>query len=123
MQKMGIGGLEYRDTAEVSGGQLARAGICRALVNDPEILFADEPTGALNSKSAEEIMKLLVEINQKGTAILLVTHDMKVAAKADRVIFMKDGSIVTDLSLQKFRGNDMESRTEKVLVKMADVGI
>lgn len=123
MQKMGIGGLEYRDTAEVSGGQLARAGICRALVNDPEILFADEPTGALNSKSAEEIMKLLVEISQKGTAILLVTHDMKVAAKADRVIFMKDGSIVTDLSLQKFCGNDMESRTEKVLAKMAAVGI
>ncbi len=123
MQKMGIGGLEYRDITEVSGGQLARAGICRALINDPEILFADEPTGALNSKSAEEIMKLLVEISQKGTAILLVTHDMKVAAKADRVIFMKDGSIVTDLSLQKFCGNDMESRTEKVLAKMAAVGI
>lgn len=123
MQKMGIGGLEYRNITEVSGGQLARAGICRALVNAPEILFADEPTGALNSKSAEEIMKLLVEISQKGTAILLVTHDMKVAAKADRVIFMKDGSIVTDLSLQKFCGNDMESRTEKVLAKMAAVGI
>lgn len=123
MNKMGIDGLEDRDIREVSGGQLQRAGICRALMNDPEILFADEPTGALNSKTAEEIMGLLVEINRKGTAILLVTHDPLVAAKADRVLFMKDGSIVSELMLQKFGGKDMEARTERVLAKMAAVGI
>ncbi|MBA9086815.1 putative ABC transport system ATP-binding protein [Fontibacillus solani] len=123
MKKTGIAGLESRDTTEVSGGQLQRAGICRALMNAPEILFADEPTGALNSKSAEEIMGLLVDINKEGTAILLVTHDAKVAARADRVLFTKDGNIVFELPLQKFSGRDMEARGEKVLAGMATVGI
>lgn len=123
MRKTGIGGLENRDTTEVSGGQLQRAGICRALINAPEILFADEPTGALNSKSAEEIMGLLVDINKEGTAILLVTHDAKIAARADRTLFTKDGNIVSELSLQKFSEKDMEARTEKVLIQMATVGI
>lgn len=123
MKKTGIAGLEDRDTTEVSGGQLQRAGICRALMNAPEILFADEPTGALNSKSADEIMGLLVDINKEGTAILLVTHDAKVAARADRVLFTKDGNIVSDLPLQKLGGADLEARGEKVLAGMAAVGI
>lgn len=123
MKKTGIAGLENRDTTEVSGGQLQRAGICRALMNAPEILFADEPTGALNSKSAEEIMELLVEINKEGTAILLVTHDAKVAARADRVLFTKDGNIVSELPLQKFSSRGMETRGEKILAEMAAMGI
>jgi len=123
MQKTGIAGLENRDTTEVSGGQLQRAGICRALMNAPEILFADEPTGSLNSKSAEEIMGLLVDINREGTAILLVTHDAKIAARADRILFTKDGNIVSGISLQKYSGKGMEARTEKVLAQMAVVGI
>lgn len=123
MQKTGISGLESRDTTEVSGGQLQRAGICRALINSPEILFADEPTGALNSKSAEEIMELLVDINKEGTAILLVTHDAKVAAMADRVLFTKDGNIVSEVLLQKFSGRNIGARGEKVLSGMAAVGI
>ncbi|WFR58430.1 ABC transporter ATP-binding protein [Anaerocolumna sp. AGMB13025] len=123
MRKTGIAGLENRDTKEVSGGQLQRAGICRALMNAPEILFADEPTGALDSKSAEEIMELLVNINKEGTAILLVTHDAKVAARADRVLFTKDGKIVSELQLKKSGGSDMEARGKKVLTKMAAVGI
>nr|WP_243167911.1 ATP-binding cassette domain-containing protein [Anaerocolumna cellulosilytica] len=122
MKKTGIAGLESRDTTEVSGGQLQRAGICRALMNAPEILFADEPTGALNSKSAEEIMGLLMDINKEGTAILLVTHDVKVAAKADRVLFTKDGNIIFELPLQRFSGRDIEARVEKVLNGMAAMG-
>lgn len=123
MKKTGIDGLEDRDTTEVSGGQLQRAGICRALMNAPEILFADEPTGALNSKSAEEIMELLADINQEGTAILLVTHDARVAARADRILFTKDGSIVSQLPLQRFHGKELEARGERVLAEMAAVGI
>lgn len=123
MKKTGIGGLENREITEVSGGQLQRAGICRALMNSPEILFADEPTGALNSKSAESIMGLLADINREGTAILIVTHDAKIAACADRVLFMKDGAIVSELPLQKFSRKDMETRAEKVLAGMAVVGI
>ncbi|MDR0301629.1 MAG: ABC transporter ATP-binding protein [Treponema sp.] len=123
MKKTGISGLEKRDTAEVSGGQLQRTGICRALINSPEILFADEPTGALNSKAAGEIMGLLSEINKDGTAILLVTHDAKVAARADRVLFTKDGAIVSDLFLDKSTGKDFEERAEKVIAQMTAVGI
>jgi putative ABC transport system ATP-binding protein len=123
MKKTGIEGLESRDTTEVSGGQLQRAGICRALMNAPEILFVDEPTGALNSKLAEEIMGLLVDINKGGTAILLVTHDAKVAARADRVLFTKDGHIVSELPLQKFSDRDVEARGGKVLAGMAAVDI
>lgn len=123
MKKTGISGLESRDTTEVSGGQLQRAGICRALMNDPEILFADEPTGALNSRSAEEIMELLVDINKEGTAILLVTHDSKVAARADRILFTKDGNIVSELSLQNFSDEDIDLRGKKVLAAMDAVGI
>lgn len=119
MRKTGIEGLENRGITEVSGGQLQRAGICRALMHSPEILFADEPTGALNSKSAEDIMALLTDINQEGAAILLVTHDARIAARAGRVLFMKDGSIVSELSLRKFTRETMEARTERILAKMA----
>ncbi len=75
MKKVGIEELEKRDITQVSGGQLQRAGICRALMSDPEIIFGDEPTGSLNSSSAEEIMNIFSEINDDGTAVMLVTHD------------------------------------------------
>jgi putative ABC transport system ATP-binding protein len=123
MSKTGISGLERRDTTEVSGGQLQRAGICRALINSPEILFADEPTGALNSKSADEIMALLTDINADGTAILLVTHDARIAARAGRVLFTKDGAVVADLPFPKSNGYDLDARTEKIISQMAAVGI
>jgi len=93
MEKAGITELENRNTTQASGGQLQRVGICRALMSDPKIIFGDEPTGALNSKSANEIMRLLGEIHQTGTTIMLVTHDVKVAAKTERVLFMIDGKI------------------------------
>ena len=105
MTDMGIGELGSRGINQVSGGQLQRAGICRALINQPKIIFADEPTGALNSKASEEIMILLENINQKGTTILLVTHDIKVAASADRVLLMKDGNIIGDKKFEKIEKN------------------
>ena len=119
MRMTGISGLEQRDTTEVSGGQLQRAGICRALINSPEILFADEPTGALNSKAAGEIMDLLTGINKDGTAILLVTHDAKVAARADRVLFTKDGRIVSALALSGPTLRDPAQRAEAITRQMA----
>jgi putative ABC transport system ATP-binding protein len=93
MKETGIAELEKRNITQASGGQLQRVGICRALMNNPKIIFGDEPTGALNSKSANEIMGLLAEIHRTGTTILLVTHDIKVAAKTGRVLFMLDGKI------------------------------
>jgi putative ABC transport system ATP-binding protein len=121
MKKTGIDGLENREISEVSGGQLQRAGICRALMNDPEILFADEPTGALNSKSAEEIMDLLEAIHKEGTAILIVTHDAKVAARASRVLFTKDGKIAAETHFGDIADNSITARTEKVIADMAVV--
>jgi putative ABC transport system ATP-binding protein len=93
MEKTGIAGLEMRDITQASGGQLQRVGICRALMGAPKIIFGDEPTGALNSTSANEIMALLADIHRTGTTILLVTHDVKVAAKTERVLFILDGKI------------------------------
>ena len=77
MNKMGIADLAERDITQVSGGQLQRAGICRALISNPQIIFGDEPTGALNSTSAQEIMDLFAAINREGTTVMLVTHDPK----------------------------------------------
>jgi putative ABC transport system ATP-binding protein len=93
MEKTGIAGLENRDITQASGGQLQRVGICRALMGDPKIIFGDEPTGALNSTAANEIMALLAQIHRTGVTILLVTHDVKVAAQTGRVLFILDGQI------------------------------
>lgn len=110
MEKMGLKGLEQRNITQVSGGQLQRAGICRALMSDPEIIYGDEPTGALNSRTAQEIMNILRDINNEGTALLLVTHDTKVAAQAQRVLFMRDGNIVKEQTLPGFDNSNLESR-------------
>lgn len=123
MKRVGIAELEMRDITQVSGGQLQRAGICRALLNSPKIIFGDEPTGALNSKSAQEIMDIFSEINAGGTAIMLVTHDAKVAARTERIMFMLDGKIVSELKLTKFDGTAIDSRVEKVTEKMREIGI
>lgn len=123
MKRVGIEGLEKRDITQVSGGQLQRAGICRALMNNPKIIFGDEPTGALNSKSAQEIMDIFSEINLNGTAVMLVTHDAKVASRTERIMFMCDGKIVSELKLPKFDGTDIDGRIEIVTVKMRKLGI
>lgn len=114
MEKAGIAQLAQNDITQASGGQLQRVAICRALINQPDIIFGDEPTGALNSKSAGEIMDLLAEINLAGTTVLLVTHDVKVAAKTERVLFMLDGDIVAETRLGKYckEINDSKSREE-----------
>ena len=123
MNRVGIAGLENRDITQVSGGQLQRAGICRALMNKHKIILGDEPTGALNSKSSEEIMDIFSEINAEGTAVLLVTHDAKVAARTERILFMRDGNIVSELKLPKFEPLELGSRVEEVTAKMRENGI
>lgn len=97
MESVGIKELKDRKITQVSGGQLQRAGICRALMSQPSIIFGDEPTGALNSKAAQEIMDILLKINEEGTTIVIVTHDAKVAAQSEQVFFMEDGQIEENL--------------------------
>lgn len=115
MKQTGVHQLALKDITQASGGQLQRVSICRALINKPEIIFGDEPTGALNSKSASEIMMLFNEINQNGTTILLVTHDAKVASKTERILFMADGEIVSEKYLGKMKDEStLKEREEQV---------
>jgi putative ABC transport system ATP-binding protein len=96
MRKLGIAELADNDINEVSGGELQRACICRSIINNPKMIFADEPTGALNRSSSSEVMKELSLINKQGSTIMLVTHDVKVAAQCSRVMYIADGSILGD---------------------------
>ncbi|MCR4715621.1 MAG: ABC transporter ATP-binding protein [Lachnospiraceae bacterium] len=93
MKKLGIEDTAENDINEVSGGQLQRACICRSMINNPKVIFADEPTGALNRTSSDEVMTELVKLNKEGTTMMLVTHDVKVAAKCSRVLYIVDGNI------------------------------
>ena len=93
MRKLSIINIADNDINEVSGGQLQRACICRSMINNPKLLFADEPTGALNRTSSTEVMEELVKLNNEGTTIMMVTHDVKVAAKCKRVLYIVDGNI------------------------------
>lgn len=124
MKKTGIAELADQDITQVSGGQLQRVAICRALINNPDIVFGDEPTGALNSKSAGEIMEILASINQSGTTILLVTHDIKVAAKTERVLFMLDGNLVGEYRLGKYvkEKHDIRAREENLTGWLTKMG-
>lgn len=123
MKKADIIELEKRDITQASGGQLQRVGICRALMSHPKIIFGDEPTGALNSKSANEIMKLLAEIHRSGTMILLVTHDVKVAAKTERVLYMFDGKIAGEYLAGAYDEDcdDLKSREERLTSWLAEM--
>lgn len=104
MKNLSISGLEQRRITEVSGGQLQRACICRSVMNEPEILFADEPTGALNQNAAAEVMAELVKLHREGMAILVVTHDSRVAGQCDRILYLLDGRIRGELTLRQTTG-------------------
>lgn len=103
LTQVGLLELKNNDISQASGGQLQRVGICRALMNDPCVVFGDEPTGALNSSATGDIMSLLATINDAGTTVILATHDVKVASRANRVLFMADGQIVAEKVLGKNR--------------------
>jgi len=123
METVGIAELADHDVTQASGGQLQRVGICRALINEPVIVFGDEPTGALNSKAAGEIMDLLADFNRSGTTIMLVTHSAKIAARTERVLFMLDGRIVAERRLGKYTGNgDIRAREEGLSSWLLDMG-
>lgn len=116
MNKVGIYELAEKYMNQVSGGQLQRAAICRALMNRPAIIFADEPTGALDFKSSADVMKILAKENEEGTTIMLVTHDAHVAAKTEKVFFMRDGTIAGEFYQEKWNGNyqDLAKREENL---------
>ncbi|NLT09404.1 MAG: ABC transporter ATP-binding protein [Ruminococcus sp.] len=111
MRRLGIIEAAGNDINEVSGGQLQRACICRSMINSPEIIFADEPTGALNRNASDDVMEELSKLNKDGTAIMLVTHDARVAARCERIIFIMDGNIKGEYKLGKMSsGANMRDR-------------
>ncbi|MFD6440112.1 ABC transporter ATP-binding protein [Peribacillus sp. NPDC060186] len=124
MEMTGIEKLADNTITQGSGGQLQRVAICRALINDPDIIFGDEPTGALDSKSSADIMSILAEINNEGTTIMLVTHDAKVAAKTERVLFMVDGNLVAQKKMSKYdnQHDDIKKREESIMKWLVENG-
>ncbi len=115
MHKLGIADIADNDINEVSGGQLQRACIARSMVNDPAIIFADEPTGALNRTASNEVMEELVRLNQEGTTIMMVTHDAKVAAKCTRVLYIVDGTIKGEYNLGRYESENTLRERERSL--------
>jgi len=115
MRKLGIIDIADNDINEVSGGQLQRACICRSMINNPKMIFADEPTGALNRTSSDEVMEELAKLNGEGTTVMLVTHDVKVAAKCTRVMYIVDGNIKGEYNLDKYENSSQMRERERAL--------
>lgn len=123
MRKLGIIEVAENDITEVSGGQLQRACICRSLINRPKMVFADEPTGALNQQNSKEVMRELNRINGEGTTIMLVTHDSRVAAKSDRVLYLEDGNIKGEMQLGRFENeSEIRDRERKLSGWLLEMG-
>jgi len=100
LDRVGLGGRAEHTPAELSGGQQQRVAIARALVNSPQLILADEPTGALDSKTSQDIMRLLADLNAQGMTVILVTHELDIAVYARRRIAFKDGRVIEDLLQQ-----------------------
>ncbi len=122
MRRLSIIDVADNDINEVSGGQLQRACICRSMINNPKILFADEPTGALNRAASAEVMEELVKLNQAGTTIMMVTHDSKVAAKCKRVLYIVDGYIKGEYVSPKDEGLSIADRERRLNNWLLDLG-
>jgi len=114
MKRFDIAGLADRLPSQVSGGQQQRAAIARALINGPDLLFADEPTGALSRRQGEFVLDLLTELNREGQSIVMATHDLKAACRADRLVLVKDGEIAGALDLPKYDERQAAEREQRI---------
>lgn len=122
MEKFHIEELAERRINEVSGGQLQRACICRSMIMKPDIIFADEPTGALNQSASREVMDSFLQINKEGTSILMVTHDSKVASKCERILYILDGEIKGELMLGKYDVTTERKREQETIQWLESLG-
>ena len=121
LEKVGLKDKADYYPSQLSGGEAQRVGIVRALINEPAVVFADEPTGALNSAFGEQVLNTLSEVNKKGQSIIVVTHDVKTARRADRVVYLKDGMICGECRLGTYTSNDM-ARHEKLNAFLTEMG-
>lgn len=122
LERFGISHIADHGITEASGGQLQRASICRALSVGPMVVFADEPTGALNSSMSEDVMNALSAVHHDGATIIMVTHDPVVAARANRVVYLRDGQLIDELHLSDIVKEDIRSRQDELQGWLGDKG-
>ena len=114
LEQMNVGSAKDRLPAQVSGGEAQRAAIARAMINDPGLLFADEPTGALNKSNSEDVLNLLSQLNQSGQSILMVTHDVRAALRGNRILYLEDGKVLDELNLSVYDAGQLKEREAQV---------
>ena len=114
LKQMNVEKAKNRLPSEASGGEAQRAAMARAMINQPGLLFTDEPTGALNRKHSEEVLELLTTLNRDGQSILMVTHDVKAAIRGTRILYLEDGKILDEMLLPSFDVKTAKEREEKL---------
>lgn len=113
--------IQKKFPSQISGGEAQRVGIVRALINSPEVLFADEPTGALNSKTGLDVLDTLTKFNEQGQSVVMVTHDTRSARRGNRILYLKDGVILGECNLGKYVHGDT-ARHEKLSAFLKEMG-
>lgn len=121
LEKMGISHIKTQLPSQCSGGEQQRCAIARAVINSPKLLFADEPTGALNRKNTTEVLNLLTDLNTGGQSILMVTHDARAALRATRIIYIADGAVIGDIELPPYTAETEKSRETQVNAWLASM--
>ncbi len=122
MERFGIAHVQDHGVTQVSGGQLQRASLCRALAGEPSVVFADEPTGALNSSMSADVMDALTDVHRSGTTIVMVTHDPAVAARGDRVVYLRDGVLVDAHTPGPWQEAEAQQREDDLLAWLRELG-
>lgn len=121
-EKVGLDEKLYKKfPAQLSGGEAQRAAVVRAVINNPMVVFADEPTGALNSAGVKAVLDILTDINEEGQSVVMVTHDMKSARRGNRILYIQDGGIIGECNLGRYVTGDKE-RHEKVRKFLGEMG-
>ena len=111
---MSLSQIKTHLPSQVSGGEQQRCAVARAVINEPKMLFADEPTGALNRKNTRDVLDLLTELNREGQSVLMVTHDLRAALRGNRILYLEDGKIIGELTLPDYRADDEKARETQV---------
>ncbi|MBO4496037.1 MAG: ABC transporter ATP-binding protein [Clostridiales bacterium] len=114
LKQMGIFDVKTHRPSQVSGGEQQRCAIARAVIHLPKLLFADEPTGALNRKNTVEVLDLMTDLNRKGQSILMVTHDVRAALRASRLLYLEDGKVIGEMTLPPYEKEEEKSRETQV---------
>lgn len=114
LEKMSVSQIRNHLPSQVSGGEQQRCAVARAVVNEPKMLFADEPTGALNRKNTTDVLDLLTELNREGQSVLMVTHDLRAALRGNRILYLEDGKIIGELTLPDYQAGDEKARETQV---------